>query len=57
MALAPHSFERDVVIVGGCGRVGLPLAIAFAKEGLKVGAYDLNEETVKLVNDGVMPFD
>jgi UDP-N-acetyl-D-mannosaminuronic acid dehydrogenase len=50
-------FERDVVIVGGCGRVGLPLAIAFAKEGLKVAAYDLNEVVVKTVNDGTMPFD
>jgi len=50
-------FERDVVIVGGCGRVGLPLAVAFAKEGLKVAAYDLNEVVVKTVNDGTMPFD
>jgi UDP-N-acetyl-D-mannosaminuronic acid dehydrogenase len=49
-------FERDVVVVGGCGRVGLPLAIAFANAGLKVAAYDLNEATVKIVNDGTMPF-
>ncbi|RNM14819.1 nucleotide sugar dehydrogenase [Nocardioides pocheonensis] len=49
-------FERDVVVVGGCGRVGLPLAIAFAGAGLKVAAYDLNEATVKIVNDGTMPF-
>lgn len=49
-------FERDLVVVGGCGRVGLPLAIAFAKEGLRVAAYDLNEATVKLVNDATMPF-
>ncbi|TXL57596.1 nucleotide sugar dehydrogenase [Aeromicrobium terrae] len=51
------AFERDVVVVGGCGRVGLPLAIAFAKEGQNVAAYDLNELTVKTVNDGTMPFD
>lgn len=57
MALAPHDFERDVVVVGGCGRVGLPLAVAFAKEGLRVAAYDLNQSTVDLVNDGNMPFD
>ncbi len=44
-------------MVGGCGRVGLPLAIAFAKEGQSVAAYDLNELTVKTVNDGTMPFD
>ena len=46
-----------MVVVGGCGRVGLPLAVAFAKEGLRVAAYDLSEATVKLVNDGTMPFD
>jgi len=55
--MTSHQFERDVVVVGGCGRVGLPLAIAFAKEGLDVAAYDLAEGTVKLVNDGTMPFD
>jgi UDP-N-acetyl-D-mannosaminuronic acid dehydrogenase len=55
--MTSHQFERDVVVVGGCGRVGLPLAIAFAKEGLDVAAYDLAEDTVKLVNDGTMPFD
>ena len=49
-------FERDVVVVGGCGRVGLPLAVVLAKEGLRVAAYDLNEATVKLINDGTMPF-
>jgi UDP-N-acetyl-D-mannosaminuronic acid dehydrogenase len=55
--MSAREFERDVVVVGGCGRVGLPLAIAFAKEGLSVAAYDLNEQTVKIVNDGTMPFD
>jgi UDP-N-acetyl-D-mannosaminuronic acid dehydrogenase len=55
--MTSHQFERDVVVVGGCGRVGLPLAIAFAKEGLDVAAYDLAEDTVKIVNDGTMPFD
>lgn len=50
------AFERDVVIVGGCGRVGLPLAVAFAQEGLRVAAYDLDAATVALVNDGLLPF-
>jgi len=49
--------SRDVVVVGGCGHVGLPLAIALAKQGLMVGVYDLSESAVKLVNDGVLPFD
>jgi UDP-N-acetyl-D-mannosaminuronic acid dehydrogenase len=47
---------RDVVVVGGCGHVGLPLAIAFADRGLDVGIYDLNEEAVKLVESGQLPF-
>ncbi|NYJ02891.1 UDP-N-acetyl-D-mannosaminuronic acid dehydrogenase [Nocardioides thalensis] len=50
-------FQLDVVIIGGCGRVGLPLAIAFAKQGLRVCSYDVDEARVKLVNDGNLPFD
>ncbi|WP_122816992.1 nucleotide sugar dehydrogenase [Nocardioides pantholopis] len=46
----------DVVVVGGCGHVGLPLAIAFADRGLKVGIHDLNADAVKLVESGQMPF-
>lgn len=49
-------FERDVVVVGGCGHVGLPLAIALAREGLTVAVYDLNGAVVNTVNDGRMPF-
>jgi UDP-N-acetyl-D-mannosaminuronic acid dehydrogenase len=47
---------RDVVVVGGCGHVGLPLAIAFADRGLNVGIYDINEASVKLVENGQLPF-
>ncbi len=46
----------DVVVVGGCGHVGLPLAIAFADRGLDVGIYDINEEAVKTVESGELPF-
>jgi 2-polyprenyl-6-methoxyphenol hydroxylase-like FAD-dependent oxidoreductase len=35
---------RDVVVIGGCGHAGLPLAIAFADRGTGVGIYDLNED-------------
>lgn len=49
-------FERDVVVVGGCGHVGLPLGLAFAERGLQVALYDLNDEAVELVERGVMPF-
>jgi UDP-N-acetyl-D-mannosaminuronic acid dehydrogenase len=49
-------FERDVVVVGGCGHVGLPLAIALAGRGARVGIYDLSEAAVALVNGGGLPF-
>jgi UDP-N-acetyl-D-mannosaminuronic acid dehydrogenase len=49
-------FDLDVVVVGGCGHVGLPLAIGFASRGLTVGIYDINEAAVDLVNSGQLPF-
>ena len=49
-------FENDVVVVGGCGHVGLPLAIVLASRSLKVASYDLNEKVVAMVNGGQMPF-
>jgi len=51
-----HGFDKDVVIVGGCGHVGLPLGIAFADRGLSVSLYDVNADTVAAVNGGAMPF-
>ena len=46
----------DVTIVGGCGRVGLPLGLAFARCGLNVALYDVRPEAVDAVNAGEMPF-
>lgn len=43
-------------MVGGCGHVGLPLAICFAEQGLKVDIYDINQQSVDIVNNGTMPF-
>jgi UDP-N-acetyl-D-mannosaminuronic acid dehydrogenase len=50
------AFTRDVVVVGGCGRVGLPLALAFADRGCEVGIYDINQSAVDRVNSAEMPF-
>jgi UDP-N-acetyl-D-mannosaminuronic acid dehydrogenase len=47
----------DVCVVGGCGRVGLPLGIALASRGLSVLLYDIDAATVDRVNSGVLPFD
>jgi UDP-N-acetyl-D-mannosaminuronic acid dehydrogenase len=50
-------FERDVVVIGGGGHVGLPLAIAFADRGAQVTIYDVSESAVARVNAGTLPFD
>lgn len=50
-------FERDVVVIGGCGRVGLPLAIALAARGGQVGIYDVSDAAVGRVNAAQLPFD
>ena len=49
-------FDADVVIIGGCGRVGLPFGVALASRGLSVRLYDLNAAAVATVNEGRMPF-
>jgi threonine dehydrogenase-like Zn-dependent dehydrogenase len=30
-------YELDAVLIGGCGHVGLPLAIALASRGARIG--------------------
>ena len=48
---------QRVVIVGGCGHVGLPLGIVLAsKAGLQVDLLDMDAQEVDLVNSGTMPF-
>jgi UDP-N-acetyl-D-mannosaminuronic acid dehydrogenase len=49
-------FERDVVVVGGCGHVGLPLAIAFAERGARVAVYDIDPVAVAEVSKARLPF-
>jgi UDP-N-acetyl-D-mannosaminuronic acid dehydrogenase len=51
------SFDLDVVVVGGCGHVGLPLALAFAERDLHVGVYDIDPGAVRKVRSGAMPFE
>jgi len=52
----PDQVRRDVVVIGGCGHVGLPLALAFADRGAQVGIYDVSESAVATVNSGRLPF-
>src|SRR6266481_2993017 len=46
-----------LAIVGGCGHVGLPLGLAFARKGYQVDLIDTSAERIALVNSGKMPFD
>ena len=48
--------DLDVVVLGGGGHVGLPLSLAFAQSGLRVGIYDVNQATLDRIAAGVMPF-
>jgi UDP-N-acetyl-D-mannosaminuronic acid dehydrogenase len=45
-----------LAIVGGCGHVGLPLGLAFARKGYQVDLVDTSPERVAMVNEGRMPF-
>jgi UDP-N-acetyl-D-mannosaminuronic acid dehydrogenase len=45
-----------VAIIGGCGHVGLPLGLSFAKAGMEVRLYDISRESIKLLGEGRMPF-
>jgi UDP-N-acetyl-D-mannosaminuronic acid dehydrogenase len=45
-----------VAVIGGCGHVGLPLALIFADSGLRTVVYDINRAAVERVRGGEMPF-
>jgi nucleotide sugar dehydrogenase len=44
------------VTVVGLGKIGLPLAVQFARKGEAVLGADINQATVDLINQGVEPF-
>jgi UDP-N-acetyl-D-mannosaminuronic acid dehydrogenase len=51
-----ESFINDVVVIGGGGHVGLPLAIALADRGSKVIVFDVSEKAVSTILSGRVPF-
>lgn len=51
------AFDRDVGVIGGCGHVGLPLALTFADKGRRVVIYDIDEPALARVAGGEMPFE
>jgi len=46
----------DVVIVGGCGHVGLPLGLSLADSGYRVGINDIDVAKIERVKGGEVPF-
>ena len=47
---------KKIVIVGGCGHVGIPLGLALASRDFDITLVDKNEKCVAMINDGVLPF-
>ena len=48
--------DLDLVIVGGCGHVGLPLALSLADSGYHVGINDIDQAKIEMVKAGQVPF-
>jgi UDP-N-acetyl-D-mannosaminuronic acid dehydrogenase len=48
--------DLDLVIVGGCGHVGLPLALSLADCGYRVGINDIDQAKIDMVRTGNVPF-
>ena len=48
--------QDNVVIIGGCGHVGLPLGVKFALAGLKTTLIDVDKAAVEQVTAGEFPF-
>jgi UDP-N-acetyl-D-mannosaminuronic acid dehydrogenase len=46
----------DVVVIGGGGHVGLPLAIMLSSRGVNTAIYDISKSAVDGINAGKMPF-
>ena len=50
-----ESFSK-LVIIGGCGHVGIPLGLAFASRRFDVTLLDRNVQNVESINSGKLPF-
>ena len=48
--------QYDICVIGGGGHAGLPLSIAFADKGKRVIISDKNEDALKTIGRGIMPF-
>ncbi|MFZ5892331.1 MAG: nucleotide sugar dehydrogenase [Myxococcota bacterium] len=50
------SFDLDVAVIGGAGRIGLPLSLLFADCGLKTLILDIDAKRIEQILEGRMPF-
>ena len=48
--------SKKIIIVGGCGHVGLPLGVKFSLAGAKTVLLDIDKEAINKVNSGKFPF-
>ncbi|SHE13531.1 UDP-glucose 6-dehydrogenase tuaD [Chlamydia abortus] len=53
-----QKIENRSIVVGviGMGYVGLPLAIAFARSGIKVVGFDIDPDKIQKINSGISYF-
>lgn len=54
--MATEIAKKKIVVIGGCGHVGLPLGVTFARAGAKTFLVDIDERAVATVNSGRFPF-
>jgi UDP-N-acetyl-D-mannosaminuronic acid dehydrogenase len=48
--------EYQVAVVGGAGHVGIPLSLVLAHRGMRTLIYDLNENALRELQAGRLPF-
>ena len=56
-SVSPENLNPPTVaVIGGCGHVGLPLALSFAAKGCDVTIVDINPAAVEATNQGIVGF-
>ena len=48
--------KEKIVIIGGCGHVGIPLGLALASKEFDVTLLDKNQVNIDMINAGRLPF-
>lgn len=48
--------DKKIIIIGGCGHVGLPLGVKFSLAGAKTVLLDIEKTAIDKVNSGKFPF-